>query len=62
MDFVKTLENNFQAKKEFTSMQPGDVQQTYADTNLISKFINYNPNTNLDKGIKNLSMVRRLLQ
>ena len=54
MDFIKTLENNLgkKAKKEFTSMQPGDVHQTYADTNLIAKFINYNPNTNLDKGIK----------
>ena len=54
MDFIKTLENNLgkKAKKEFTLMQPGDVQQTYADTNLITKFINYNPNTNLDKGIK----------
>ena len=54
MDFIKTLETNLgkKAKKEFTSMQPGDVKQTYADTNLIKKFINYNPNTNLDKGIK----------
>ena len=56
MDFIKTLENNLgkKAKKEFTLMQPGDVQKTYADTTLITKFIDYNPNTNLDKGIKNL--------
>ena len=54
MDFIKTLENNLgkKAKKEFTLMQPGDVKQTFADTNLITKFIDYNPNTTLDKGIK----------
>ena len=54
MDFIKTLENNLgkKAKKEFTLMQPGDVQKTYADTSLITKFIDYNPKTNLDKGIK----------
>ncbi len=54
MDFIKTLENNLgkKAKKEFTSMQPGDVQKTYADTSLITKFIEYNPKTNLNKGIE----------
>lgn len=34
MDFVKAIENELgiEAKKNFRGMQPGDIYQTYADT------------------------------
>ena len=32
-------------------MQPGDVQATSADTELLEKFIDFKPNTSVDVGI-----------
>ena len=33
-------------------MQPGDVVKTYADTEMLEKWINFKPQTSLDIGIK----------
>ena len=34
-------------------MQLGDVASTHADTGLLEKWINYKPNTPIEKGITN---------
>ena len=54
LDFVKTLENKFgkKAHKEYISMQPGDVPQTWADITEMEK-IGYKANTQLDEGLYN---------
>ena len=33
-------------------MQPGDVEETFADTNYIYEYIGFKPSTNIEKGIK----------
>ena len=52
--FVELLEESLGLKAimEFDDMQKGDVTQTYADTELLYEWINYNPETSLNKGIK----------
>lgn len=39
------------AKKEFLPMQPGDVNQTYADISKAKKLLDYNPKTNIEQGL-----------
>ena len=36
-------------------MQPGDVEETAADTEALRKWINFHPNTPLKKGIDNFT-------
>lgn len=53
MDFIVAIENTLgkKAEKEYLPMQPGDVEQTYADVeNLIQEF-DYQPNTPVQEGI-----------
>ena len=54
MDFITAIENNLgiEAKKDFCDMQPGDVTCTSADTSKLEKWINFKPNTSVNKGIK----------
>ena len=54
MEFIELLENHFgiRAIKNFESMQPGDVQETLADTAKLHKWIGYAPTTPLDLGLK----------
>ena len=54
MDFIKVLESQLgvKAKKNFKSMQPGDVKVTSADTTLIENLTGYKPNTPIAKGIE----------
>ena len=54
MDFITAIENNLgiEAKKDFCDMQPGDVSCTSADTSKLEKWINFKPNTSVNKGIK----------
>tara|TARA_Y100000589_G_C27166741_1_gene635101 strand:- start:864 stop:1892 length:1029 start_codon:yes stop_codon:yes gene_type:complete len=54
LDFVAAIETELgtKATKIFEPMQQGDIEDTAADTNLISDWINYRPNTTLNKGIK----------
>ena len=55
MRFINIIENELQieAIKVFEPMQQGDVKSTYADTSKLKEWINYKPNTSLEKGIKN---------
>ena len=58
MDFIEALEISLckEAKKEFLPMQPGDVEETFADvTDLIENF-NYKPNTSIQKGVENFAL------
>lgn len=53
MDFISELEQAYgaEAKKEFLSMQPGDVYQTNADTGRLEAEMGYKPHVSLHDGI-----------
>lgn len=59
MVFIETLEKalskatgrNITAKKEFLSMQPGDVPRTYADTSELEKAVGFKPSTSIEEGL-----------
>ena len=52
-DFIKTIEKslNMKEKINFLPMQDGDVIQTYADLSKISKYVNFQPKTDIETGI-----------
>ena len=54
-DYIKAIENNLNIKADIIleDMQPGDVEQTYASTENLEKWIKYKPSTSIDEGIKN---------
>ena len=53
MDFISLLEKRLEKSiKEFLPMQPGDVQETFADTGNIFEYIGFKPSTSIQKGIK----------
>lgn len=54
MDFVKAIENELgiEAKKNFREMQPGDVYQTYADTQDLFEATGYIPKFGVKEGVK----------
>ena len=54
MDFVRNLENTIGLKvsKEFCSMQPGDVKETWASTTKLKEWIEYSPKTSLKEGLE----------
>jgi UDP-glucuronate 4-epimerase len=56
MDFVKAIEDELgiEAKKNFREMQPGDVYQTYADTQDLFKATNYVPKISIKEGVAEL--------
>ena len=53
-DYIKAIELNLNKKAEIIleEMQPGDVESTYANTELLEKYINFKPSTSIDFGIK----------
>ncbi len=53
MDFVKAIEDELgiEAKKNFREMQPGDVYQTYADTEDLFKATGYQPKVSVKEGV-----------
>mgnify|MGYP003669824656 CR=1 FL=1 len=53
MDFVKAIEDELriEAKKEFREMQPGDVYQTYADTQDLFAATGYKPQVCIKEGV-----------
>ncbi|QZN97077.1 NAD-dependent epimerase [Symbiopectobacterium purcellii] len=53
MDFVTALEKalGMEAKKNFLPMQPGDVYQTWADTEDLFKVTGYQPKVNVEEGV-----------
>lgn len=54
MKFINSLESALgkEAEKVYLDMQPGDVQQTYADVSDLEKDINFKPNTSIEIGIQ----------
>ena len=55
MRFIDVIEGELgeKAVKVYEPMQLGDVKSTYANTNKLKEWINYQPSTSLEKGIKN---------
>jgi len=53
LDFIKAIENatGKTAQKNMMPMQPGDVEQTWADTTDLTKDYNYKPNTDIQFGV-----------
>lgn len=53
MDFVKAIEDELgiEAKKHFREMQPGDVYQTYADTQDLFWATGYQPKVGVKEGV-----------
>ncbi len=53
MDFIKYIEveTGIEAQKNFMEMQPGDVYETYADTDALEKEIGFKPSTSLQDGL-----------
>ncbi len=54
LDFIKEIEINLgkEAKKIMMDIQPGDVERTWANVDLLIKDYNYRPNTSIQKGVK----------
>ncbi len=55
MHYIEVLENCLgrKAEKNMLPLQPGDVPDTYADTEALVKDVDYQPNTTVEVGIKN---------
>ncbi|MGR5414461.1 NAD-dependent epimerase [Vibrio astriarenae] len=53
MDFVKAIESELgiEAEKNFREMQPGDVYQTYADTEDLFQATGYKPQVSVREGV-----------
>jgi len=53
MDYIEAIENAVgkKARKNMLGMQPGDVQQTYADVRLLKALTGYTPSTDYRVGI-----------
>ncbi|HHN9566606.1 TPA: NAD-dependent epimerase/dehydratase family protein [Escherichia coli] len=53
MEYIQALEDSLgiEAKKNFMPMQPGDVYQTYADTNALFESTGYLPSVNVKEGV-----------
>ena len=54
MDFVTALEKSLgmEATKNMMPMQPGDVYQTWADTEDLFKSVGYKPSMTIEKGVE----------
>jgi UDP-glucuronate 4-epimerase len=55
MDYIEALEKSLgkTAEKEFLPLQPGDVQDTYADIKDLVEQFDYKPSTTIEEGITN---------
>ena len=53
-DYIKAIEKNLNKKAEIIleGMQPGDVESTFASTDLLEEWINFKPKTSINDGIK----------
>ena len=53
-DYIKAIELHLNKKADivYEEMQPGDVESTYANTELLEKYIDFKPSTTIDFGIK----------
>ena len=55
LDYIKELENvlGIKSTKTFLGMQPGDVEETYSNVNLLKTLTDFHPSTSIKIGIKN---------
>ena len=53
MDFIQAIESKLgvEAQKQMLPMQPGDVNQIWADVRALQKDYNYRPNTSVEDGV-----------
>jgi len=53
LDFIEAIEESLgiKATKQMLPMQPGDVEQTWADTKDLERDFNYKPNTDIKSGV-----------
>ncbi len=53
MDFIAALESSLgvRAIRNFMPMQPGDVQDTWADVTSLSRDVGYRPDTSIEQGV-----------
>ena len=53
MNFIEILESSLGVKavKEMKAMQPGDIQETFADIKKLKNWIDFSPKTSLNAGI-----------
>ena len=53
MEYIKAIEFSLGkvAEKELLPLQPGDVQDTYADVDDLVEHFGYKPNTSIQQGI-----------
>jgi UDP-glucuronate 4-epimerase len=53
MDFIHAIESKLgvEAQKQMLPMQPGDVNQTWADVRALQNDYNYTPNTTVEEGV-----------
>tara|TARA_B100000212_G_C27381459_1_gene537292 strand:- start:1462 stop:2478 length:1017 start_codon:yes stop_codon:yes gene_type:complete len=54
MEFINILEKEIGIKaiKNFKPMQPGDVKNTFSDTQKIEEWLGFKPNTEIEEGVK----------
>lgn len=54
LDFIEAIEHHtgITAQKNWLPMQPGDVARTWADVSELQRDFRYQPQTDLDKGVK----------
>ena len=54
-EFISAIEKELgiKAERKLLPMQEGDVAETSANTEKLQKWINYKPDTSVEKGIKN---------
>jgi len=55
MDYIEELETSLgkKAEKEFVPLQPGDVENTYADVDDLVEQFDYKPSMSVKQGVKN---------
>ena len=53
LDYINAIEKatGLKAKRKYMPMQPGDVENTSADTHLLEDWVNFKPNTSIEKGV-----------
>ena len=58
MTYIKQIELSLkkEAIKEFLEMQPGDVKDTSANTELLSNWMGFKPSTSMSDGVSKLSI------
>ena len=54
LDLIEILESclKMKANKNFMPIQPGDVESTWANSDLLYSLIQYRPDTKIEDGIK----------